>query len=132
MIELMFSNTGKTHMLRTGSYTKSEALCGAVGEMSRGRCVKMREGNLITCRTCLKLWLASHHSAIKPFTDTQLLGPLKCPDCKYKAFYLGVKLTDVHVYCEKCGYAATYELKRDGDKGQNVAHSALCAWRPSK
>jgi hypothetical protein len=124
-MELMFSNSGKTHVLRTGSYSKSEALCGAVGEMSRGRCVKVREGDLITCRTCFKLWCKEQNPIIKPFIETGLLGPLACPDCKKKGLHVGIRLADVRIYCEKCGYKATYELKREGDTGQNVAHSAL-------
>jgi hypothetical protein len=122
-VELMFSKSGKTHVLRTG-----EALCGAVGEMSRGRCVRMREGNLITCRTCLKLWTKTHHPVVIPFSKTELLGPIPCHDCKKTGMYVGVKLAGVEVYCEKCGYKATYKLEQEDTGQPAVAHSALRAF----
>jgi hypothetical protein len=127
-MELMYSSNGKTHVLRTGSYTKTEALCGSIGELSRGRCVKMREGDLITCRTCLKLWYKEHHDAIKPFTETTMVGPVSCPECHRKGMHVGIRLAEVLVYCEKCGHKAKYELKRDGDTGHNYTHSAMRAF----
>jgi hypothetical protein len=98
--------------------------------MSRGRCVKMHSGVLITCHTCYKLWLKQQQPAIKPFIETEMMGPMTCPECKKKGLYAGIRLVSVHIYCEKCGHTTSYIHERDVPKIEGSQFIDLSHPRP--